>query len=326
MSQLKYSKGILEGFKYLLSNYNEVFVLGQGLWSPWYVGASMTDLDKIYGKDRIIDSPVSELATTGAGVGASILGKRPIIVHPRVDFMLLAVDQIVTQAAKWRSMFGGKSSAPVTIRGMVNRGGEQGAQHSQALHSWFAHIPGLKVVMPSTANDARDLLIASVLSDDPVLYIDDRWLYDTIEPEKPIDLTPLSKQGPKVLKEGSDITIVANSFSTKLSIDASEKLEAIGISAEVIDLRVINPLDYTVILNSVSKTKRLCVVDGCWSNCGLAGEIIAGVTEKIELNSFKSKPIRITLTDSPAPTSKILEEVYYFTDTDIVDRIKIAFS
>lgn len=325
MNQLKYSKGILDGFNHLLSNHEEVFVLGQGLWSPWYVGASMTDLDKIYGKDRIIDSPVSELATTGAGVGASILGKRPIIVHPRVDFMLLAVDQIVTQAAKWRSMFGGKSSAPVTIRGMVNRGGEQGAQHSQSLHSWFAHIPGLKVVMPSTANDARDLLIASVLADDPVLYIDDRWLYDTTEFELPIDFTPLNAVKPKILKDGSDITIVSNSFSTKLAMDASFKLSKLGISAEVIDLRVINPLDYQIILNSVIKTRRLCVVDSCWTNCGLAGEIIAGVTERIQLNSFKSRPIRITLTDTPAPTSKKLEELYYFNDDDIVNRIKNLF-
>jgi len=208
MRKITYSQGILEGFKYLLENHKDVFILGQGLWSPWYVGSSMTDLDKIFGRDRIIDSPVSELATTGAGVGASILGKRPIIVHPRIDFMLLAVDQIVTQAAKWRSMFGGKSAAPVTIRGMINRGGEQGAQHSQSLHSWFAHIPGLRVVMPYSPKDARDLLIASVLSDDPVLYLDDRWLYEVEEDYSPIDLSPIALQGPKVIHDGSELTLV----------------------------------------------------------------------------------------------------------------------
>lgn len=322
MEKLTYSKGILDGFKYLLSNHEEVFVLGQGLWSPWYVGASMTDLDKIYGKDRIIDSPVSEQAITGAGVGAAVMGKRPIIVHPRIDFMLLAVDQIVTQAAKWRHMFGGKASAPITIRGMINRGGEQGAQHSQSLHSWFAHIPGLKVVMPTSANDARDLLIASVLADDPVLYIDDRWLYDNTEEYREIDLTPLNQQIPKVIKKGSDITLVSSSYTTKLCSIAAEKLLELGISAEVIDLRVINPIEYEPIISSVKKTQRLCVVDGCWTNCGLAGEIIAGVSERIEIGVFKSKPKRITLTDTPAPTSKVLEDIYYIKDDDIVDYVK----
>jgi len=176
--KITYAEGILEGFNYLLTNHKEVFVIGQGLWSPWYVGSTMRDLDKIYGKKRIIDSPVSELAVTGAAVGASICGYRPIVVHPRMDFMILAMDQIVNQAAKWRHMFGGQSSAPVTIRGIINRGGEQGAQHSQALHSWYAHVPGIRVVMPATAQDARDLLIASVLSNDPVMYIDDRWCYN----------------------------------------------------------------------------------------------------------------------------------------------------
>jgi pyruvate/2-oxoglutarate/acetoin dehydrogenase E1 component len=322
MEKLTYSKGILDGFKYLLSNHEEVFVLGQGLWSPWYVGASMTDLDKIYGKDRIIDSPVSEQATTGAGVGAAVMGKRPIIVHPRVDFMLLAVDQIVTQAAKWRYMFGGKASAPITIRGMINRGGEQGAQHSQSLHSWFAHIPGLKVVMPSSANDARDLLIASVLADDPVLYIDDRWLYDNTEECREIDLTPLHQQFPKVVKQGSDITLVSSSYTTKLCSIAAEKLLDFGISAEVIDLRVINPIEYEPIISSVKKTQRLCVVDGCWTNCGLAGEIIAGVSERIEIGVLKIKPKRITLTDTPAPTSKVLEDTYYIKVENIVNYVK----
>jgi pyruvate dehydrogenase E1 component beta subunit len=322
MEKIKYSKGILDGFKYLLSNHEEVFVLGQGLWSPWYVGASMTDLDKIYGKDRIIDSPVSELGTTGAGVGAAIAGKRPIIVHPRMDFMLLAVDQIVTQAAKWRHMFGGKSSAPVTIRGMINRGGEQGAQHSQALHSWFAHIPGLKVVMPGTARDARDLLIASVLADDPVLFIDDRWLYDEEEENAPVDLTPLSQLGPKLINKGSEITLVGVSYTTKLNLLVAEELKKQGISADVIDLRVINPLNYSEIVKSVKKTGRLCVVDGCWTNCGLAGEIIAGVVERVEIGTLKNKPKRITLTDSPAPTSKILEDNYYIKVKDVVNYVK----
>ena len=171
-----YGSAICAAFEYVLDTYPEAFILGQGLWSPWYVGNSMTGLDKKYGTHRVIDTPVSELACTGAGVGAALAGMKPIVVHPRMDFMLYAMDAIVNQAAKWSHMVGGQAHPGVTIRAIINRGGEQGAQHSQALHAWFAHIPGLRVVMPATVADARDLLIAAVVSRDPVIYIDDRWL------------------------------------------------------------------------------------------------------------------------------------------------------
>jgi pyruvate/2-oxoglutarate/acetoin dehydrogenase E1 component len=141
----------------------------------------MLELDKEFGKERVIDTPVSEAATTGAAVGASLCGYRPIVLHPRVDFMILAMDSIVNQAAKWSHMLGGQAHPAATFRAVVNRGGQQGAQHSQALHSWFAHIPGLRVLMPATVADARDMLIAAALSNDPVVYIDDRWLYDKTE-------------------------------------------------------------------------------------------------------------------------------------------------
>ncbi len=320
--KISYAQGILDAHRYLLANYSEVFVIGQGLWSPWYVGATMTNLDIDFGKDRIIDTPVSELATTGAAVGAAIGGYRPIIVHPRMDFMVLAIDQIVTQAAKWRHMFGGESSAPITVRAIINRGGEQGAQHSQALHSWFAHIPGLRVVMPATAKDARDLLIASVLSNDPVMYIDDRWLYEQEQEVEPIIELNLADEGPKILREGNDFTLVGASYTTKLCLDAAIILSEIGISVEVVDLRVLNPLNYEKIIASVQKTGNLCVVDGSWRNCGLAGEVIAGVMECISLSDLKSAPARITLPDAPAPTSKVLEAVYYTKVEDIVSKVQ----
>ena len=188
MKTKKYNYGtaILSAFEYLLKNYQETFVIGQGLWSPWYVGNTMTDLDKKFGKNRVIDTPVSESAVTGAAIGASLTGMKPIVVHPRMDFMLYAMDAIVNHAAKWSHMFGGQASPGVTIRSIINRGGEQGAQHSQALHAWFTHVPGLRVVMPSTVADARDLLIASVLCKDPVLYVDDRWLYEQEDDLGPI--------------------------------------------------------------------------------------------------------------------------------------------
>jgi len=316
-----YGLAILSAFEYLLKKYPEVFVIGQGLWSPWYVGNTMTNLDKTFGLDRVMDSPVSEAACTGAAVGASLCGYRPIVVHPRIDFMVLAIDAIVNQAAKWSHMLGGQAHPAVTIRGIVNRGGEQGAQHSQALHAWFAHVPGLRVVMPATPQDARDLLIASVLCDDPVLYIDDRWLYDLKADLPEISEINLKEVRPQVLTSGKDITLVGASYSTHLCMEAQKELQKQGISAEVVDLRVINPLDASEIIKSVKKTGALCVVDGGWNTCGLAGEVIASVCESIEPTALKHKPIRVTLPDAPAPTSKPLEKNYYFDAQTIVQAV-----
>ena len=313
-----YGSALREGFAYLLKNYPEVFTIGQGLWSPWYVGNSMTDLDKEFGQDRVIDTPVSELAVTGAAVGAALSGKRPIVIHPRVDFFLLAVDQLVNQAAKWRHMFGGDVDVPVVVRAIVNRGGEQGAQHSQALHSWFAHIPGLRVVMPSTAADARDLLIASSLGKDPVLFIDDRWLYDLTDTLPPVNpALRLTDIKPRVDVTGTDITLVGCSYSAHLCRVAADELKQHGVSAEVIDLRIINPLDRSAIVASVQKTGRLLAVDGDWATCGLASEIIASAVEGLPPSALKATPRRLTLPDAPAPTSKPLEKAYYFHSAEV---------
>jgi len=322
MSALAYGDAIRIAFEHLLERHPNVFVIGQGLWSPWYVGNSMTDLDKKFGQERLIDTPVSELACTGAAVGASLCGYRPIVVHPRMDFMLYAMDAMVNQAAKWSHMFGAQSHPALTVRGIVNRGGEQGAQHSQALHSWFAHVPGLRVVMPYSSIDARDLLIASVLCDDPVVYIDDRWLYELEQPDQPIRELRLADEGPKILVEGGDITLVGASYSTHLCMQAAKRLRKEGIDAEVIDLRVINPLDCSVVMESVGKTGRLCVVDGGWSTCGLAGEVIAQVSETLPPAGWRAAPRRLTLPDAPAPTSKPLEQRYYTSVDDIMRTAK----
>ena len=325
MSETKpcnYARAILDGFTYLLSNYENVFVIGQGLWAPWYVGSTMKDLEKQFGVHRIIDTPVSEAACTGAAVGASLCGFRPIVSHPRLDFMVLAMDQIVNQAANWSHMFGGQASPWVTVRGIINRGGEQGAQHSQALHAWFAHVPGLYVVMPATPADARDLLISSVLYNGPVLYIDDRWLYEQEENLQPIHEQPLAEQGPIVCREGADVTLVGMGYSVHLCCEAEKVLQSKGIRSEVVNLRVLNPLNVDAIISSVQKTGRLCVVDGAWRTCGMAGEIVARVTETIDMACWRNKPVRVTLPDSPAPTSKKLEEIYYITVDDIVRQVQ----
>ena len=249
MGKLKYVDGIRAAFDYVLSNYPESLVVGQGLWSPFYVGSSMADLEKKYGRERVIDTPVSENTSTGIVLGAALSGMKATVVHPRMDFMVLAADQIVNQASKWRSMLGSSAPIPVTIRGIINRGGEQGAQHSQALHSWFAHIPGLRVVMPACPSDARDLLISSILCNDPVLYIDDRWCYDLSEEVSPIKEQNLLHVKPLIVKEGKDITLVGAGYMTSICMNAhNELLKDHSISSEVIDLRVINPLNINPIL------------------------------------------------------------------------------
>jgi len=322
MEKHNYGTAILSAFEYLLEEYPEVFVIGQGLWSPWYVGNSMTDLDKKFGINRVIDTPVSESACTGAAVGASLAGMKPIVVHPRMDFMLYAMDSIVNQAAKWSHMLGGQAHPGVTIRSIINRGGEQGAQHSQALHAWFAHVPGLRVVMPSTVADARNLLIASVLCNDPVMYIDDRWLYDQEDELPPVQELKLSSQRPIISSEGSDLTVVASGHSSLLARMAAEQLEYDDISVEVIDIRVLNPFYADEIVESVKKTRRLLVVDSGWVSGGFSAEIIAKVVEQLPVNCLRKPPIRVALPDAPAPTSRVLEKAYYTSIDDVVGAVK----
>jgi acetoin:2,6-dichlorophenolindophenol oxidoreductase subunit beta len=315
---LKYVDAIRNGFDYLLNKYDDLTILGQGLWSPFYVGRSMNGLDKKYGRSRIIDTPVSENAVTGIALGFSIANGKVVVVHPRMDFMILAADQIVNQIAKWRYVLGSNQELSITIRGIINRGG---AQHSQALHSWFAHIPGLRVVMPSTPSDARNLLIQSVESPDPVIFIDDRWCYDLEENiDEKTNLPSLKNESTRILENGSDITLVGVGYTSLQCKNASEKLRNKNISCEVIDTRILSPLNVDQIHSSVVKTRRLLVIDGGWKNSGFASEIITSVMEK-GINNMKTKPYRITLPDTPAPSSRILEDIYYPNEELIVKKV-----
>ena len=319
---MQYGEAIRRGFEFAMDEDPSVILLGQGLWSPWYVGNSMTNLEKQFGYERVIDTPVSESAVTGAAIGASQCGYRPVVTHPRVDFALLAVDQIVNQAAKWNSMFGGGAPVPAVFRLIINRGGEQGAQHSQSLYSWFAHVPGLRVVVPATPQDAQDLLVAAIRCDDPVVYIDDRWLYDLeseIADPPPISL---ADQGPLVRRPGGDVTLVGVSWTTRLALEAADILESEGVDCEVIDLRVINPLDLASVVESVSSTRRLVVAEGDWRSCGIAAEVIAGVLESVEAGCLVAPPQRINIVEAPAPTSAPLEAAYYPTVDDLCNAVR----
>ncbi len=320
MRSLTYAQAIREAHAQLLASDPRVFVIGQGLWAPWYVGASMKDIDKEFGRDRILDSPVSENATTGAAVGAALAGMRPIVVHPRMDFMLLAVDPIVNQAANWSYMFDGRISAPVVIRSIINRGGEQAAQHSQALQSMFMHIPGLKVVMPSTPYDAKGLLIAAVNDGNPVVYIDDRWLYDQ-KGEVPEEMYSVPIGQAVVRRTGSDVTIVATSYMAAQAEYAVQDLVGRGIQPELIDLRSIKPWDAQRVFASVRKTGCLVVADAAWKTGGVAAEVIATVA--CELPGAARVPMaRVCLPDVPAPMSARLENVYYRNARHIVEAVE----
>ncbi len=225
MRTLSYVAAIREAHAQLLARDPRVFLIGQGLWSPWYAGGSLDHLDRDYGRDRILDSPVSENAATGMAVGAALAGMRPIVFHPRMDFLLLAADPVINQAANWCYLFQGRVSVPLVIRAVINRGGEQGAQHSQALHALFMHVPGLKVVMPATPADAKGLLLAAVEDPNPVLYLDDRWLYDqTGEVPEEMTATPIGKAA--LRRTGADVTLLGISWMAEQARIAAAMLAA----------------------------------------------------------------------------------------------------
>lgn len=318
--ELQYSLAINEALHQMMSIDESVLLIGQGVKSPWYVGNTATGLLEKFGHERIIDTPVSENAITGVAVGAAIAGMRPIVVHPRMDFMWYGMDPIINEAANWYYMFGGKQSVPVVIWAIINRGGEQAAQHSQGLQSIFAHIPGLKVVMPSTPYDAKGLLIAGIKDDNPVIFIDDRWLYKvTGEVPEEIYTVPIGKG--IIRKQGEDVTIAATSYVANEAMKAAISLEKEGIHAEVIDVRTIKPIDESLIFESVKKTGRLVIVDAGWKTCGAAAEISALVVENI-FEYLKSPVLRVTLPDTPAPASRVLEKRYFITEMDIINAIK----
>ncbi|MCK9613152.1 MAG: pyruvate dehydrogenase complex E1 component subunit beta [Bacteroidales bacterium] len=318
--KINFGLAINQAIHQLMETDSSVFLIGQGVKSPWYVGNTCTGLVERFGEERIIDTPVSENAMTGAAVGAAIAGMKAIVVHPRVDFVLYAFDPIINQAANWHYMNGGKSNAPIVFWLIVNRGGEQAAQHSQALHSLFAHIPGLKVVAPSTPYDAKGLFISSVLDENPVVFIDDRWLY-RFQDDVPAEMYQVPIGKAIIRTEGDDCTLVSFSYMAQESINAAEELKKKSISIEFIDLRTVKPIDEETIINSVKKTGRLVIADGSWKTGSVAAEIATRVNE-LAFGFLKSPVQRVCLNDVPAPASGSLEKAYYKTKDDIIEAIR----
>lgn len=318
--KLSYSLAINEALHQSMESDPSVFLIGQGVKSPWYVGNTAQDLLARFGDQRVIDTPVSENAVTGAAVGAALAGMRPVVVHPRMDFMYFAFDPIINEAANWFYMNGGRISVPLVIWGIINRGGEQAAQHSQSLHSIFSHVPGLKVVMPATPYDAKGLMAAAIRDPNPVVFIDDRWLYG-LEENVPEDLYEVEIGKAALRRKGSDVTIAAASFMANEALKAAQSLAQMQIEAEVIDLRTVKPIDTELLFKSVRKTGRLVIADGGWKTCGYAAEIAALAAENVF--AYLKAPIRrVTLPDCPAPASVNLEKEFYRTCKDIVKAVK----
>ena len=320
MRIIAYTQAINETLHRMIESDKRVFLIGQGVTSPWYVGSTTDGLIDRFGPKRIIDTPVSENGITGVAVGAALAGMRPILVHPRMDFMYYAMDQIANQAANWHYMFGGQMSVPLTIWAIINRGGEQAAQHSQALQAMFTHIPGLKVVMPTTPYDAKGLLAASIEDDNPVIFIDDRWLYNDVG-EVPEELYSIPLGKGIIRREGKDITLVATSYIITEAIKAAASLEKDGIDTELIDPRSLKPLDQETLLKSVKKTGRLVIADAGWKTCGVGAELAALIAEEA-FSYLKAPIVRVSLPDAPAPASSALEKAYYPRAKDIISAAK----
>lgn len=307
--QIKFNEAILEATDQVMGLDPSVYVMGLGVPDPKGIFGTTLGLAEKYGSGRVLDMPTSENGMMGIAIGTAVLGMRPIITHQRVDFFLLALDQLINNGAKWHYMFGNKMTAPIVIRLIVGRGWGQGPQHSQSLHGLFAHIPGLKVVLPSNPYDAKGLLVSAIEDPNPVVYIEHRWLHGVFG-EVPQELyrVPIGKA--KILREGRDITLVACSHMTLEAYRAVQWLESESISVEIIDLRSIKPLDTETILNSVRKTGRLIVADPDWKTVGFSAEIVALVTE--EAHSFlKVAPVRIAYPDRFCPTTWTLSNHFY---------------
>lgn len=314
--ELSFAGAINEAMSIALEKDPSVFVIGLGAPDPKGIFGTTSGLRDTHGSERVLDMPVSENAATGLVLGAAIDGLRPVMTHQRIDFALHSLEQIVNQAAKWHYMFDGQMRAPIVIRMVVGRGWGQGPQHSQSLHNWFAHVPGLKVVMPALPADAKGLLLASIADDNPTIFIEHRWLYDIAGPVPEGHVT--AQIGPaNVVREGEDITIAASSFMTIEALRAAATLSDGGVSAEVIDIHTLNPLQDDLIISSIEKTGHLIVADCGWSHCGFAGEVIARVAEQSH-GTLRSAPRRIALPDCPTPTSPALTDGFYPDSRNIV--------
>ncbi len=277
-------------------------------------------LEKKFGPDRVFETPTSENAMTGIGVGMSLNSNPCVMMHQRLDFFLLAMDQLVNSAAKWHFMFGGKKSVPITIRLVVGKGWGQGPTHSQSLQSWFSHIPGLKVVMPTFPSDAYNLLKKAIRDPNPVIFIEHRWLHNIEQETKKIKYKS-KKYLPELISKGKDFTAVSYSLSTVEMLSLKKILNQNKISFDLIDLKSIKPLNISIIKNSLKKTKKLLILDSISHPiCSVGSEILSQLYREKNIKLIKP-PILLTLPDIPTPTSTFYTKDFYIKKEDIINNI-----
>lgn len=320
MRKITYNEAIREATKQAMEEDDRVFVYGEGVDFAKGVFGIALDLAKVFGDEKVADMPMSENAMAGVGVGAAIAGMRPIMVHQRIDFMLLSIDQLANHAAKARYMWGGNVSVPFVTRAIVGRGWGQGAQHSQSFHSVFAHFPGLKVVLPTTPYDVKGLLIESIRDDNPIIFVEHKFLFNT-EGEVPEEMYSIPLGKGRVVREGNDITIVAYSQMVLEAEKAAEELSKKGIDAEIIDPRTSYPLDIKTIADSVKKTGRLIIADIDWLYSGVTAEISAQIAENY-FDSLEAPIKRIGLPHTTHPCSYSLEDEFYPNKDNIINSVK----
>ncbi len=306
---MKLREAVCDATRIAMERDPSVFVIGVGIIDPRKVWGTLAGIREQFGDERFVECGLAEDSLTGAAIGAATLGMRPIIVHHRIDFVLLTMNQLINHAAKWPDMFGRQQKVPIVVRAVVGRGWGNGPQHTQSLHALFAHVPGMKAVVPTTPADAKGLLLASIEDDEPVIFIEHRWLHED-DAHVPAEyfVTPLGKAA--VARPGSDVTIAAIGPMVAESLKAAAAMRETGISAEVIDMRTLRPLDSDAVVRSVTKTGRLVVAEGDWAPCSVGGEIVARVAEQA-LTDLKSAPARVMWPDICVPSSQAIEPLFY---------------
>jgi len=306
MRELTYREALYEALDQAMTKDERVFLIGEDIGVYGGAFGVSADLQQKYGKERVVDTPISEAGITGACVGAAITGMRPVGEIMFSDFVVLSMEQLALQASKMRFMFGGKAKVPMVLRLPGGSGTGASAQHSGSYESWFVHIPGLKVVMPSTPYDAKGLLLASIEDGNPVMFFEHKLLYKTKGPvPEEMYTIPLGKSN--MVREGKDLTIIATSVEVMRSLEAADQLAKEGIEVEVIDPRTLNPLDMEPITKSIIKTGKALVVHEAVKTGGFGGELVARIMESDAFAYLDAPVRRLAGLDTPIPYNRNLE-------------------